>query len=83
MIAKHTTTIAPMRNELRAQARELLMYRDAGAKASGTRALVVCDPLDIEVVMMEPENLPGRPTRPALVPFNALARRSVCRAAPY
>ncbi len=76
IIATHTTTIESMRNELRAQARELLLCRDAGAKAAGTRALVVSGALAIDAVMNEPENLPGRPARPVLVPFNALSRRS-------
>ncbi|MEO7940305.1 MAG: ferritin-like domain-containing protein [Burkholderiaceae bacterium] len=65
-----------MQIELRAQARELLLCCDAGAKAAGTRALMVSSPLNTDAVMDEPDNLPGRPARPALVPFNALPRRS-------
>lgn len=76
-MGRHATTIAGMPNELRAQARELLSYRDAVAKAAGTRALVACGPLATEPRMMEPEHLPGRPARQALVPFNALPRRSI------
>jgi uncharacterized ferritin-like protein (DUF455 family) len=65
-----------MAHELRAQARELLMCRDPAAKAAGTRDLLPDAVVAIDAVMAEPDALPGRPERPALVAFNALQRRS-------
>ena len=62
--------------DLRAQARDLLLCCDPGAKAAGTRRIAPDGPLDAGAVMAEPAGIPGRPEHPALVPFNALARRS-------
>lgn len=66
-----------MANDLRAQARDLLLCCDPGAKAAGTRRLVATEPVNVSAVLAEPAGIPGRPVRPELVPFNALQRRSV------
>lgn len=65
-----------MVDELRAQARALLLCPDPGAKAAGTRRLSPADPIDTAAVWDEPAGIPGRPPRPQLVAFNALQRRS-------
>ncbi|MCZ4314083.1 ferritin-like domain-containing protein [Comamonadaceae bacterium G21597-S1] len=62
--------------ELRAQARDLLLCCDPGAKAAGTRRLAPGGPVDVAATLAEPAGIPGRPQQPALVPFNALQRRS-------
>ena len=62
--------------DLRAQARDLLLQCDPAAKAQGTRRLALTGPVDTDAVLIEPVGIPGRPTRPALVPFSALPRRS-------
>jgi len=77
IIEARTTTIDRMANELRAQALDLLLQTDAGAKAAGARLLHPSGPLQAHTVLEEPPGIPGRPTRPALVGFNALPRRSV------
>jgi uncharacterized ferritin-like protein (DUF455 family) len=63
--------------DLRVQARELLLCPDPAAKAAQTRQLACDDALDTAALLAEPPGVPGRPTRPALVPVNALQRRSV------
>ncbi len=66
--------------ELRTHARDLLVCCDPGAKAAGTRRLSADDPVDTAATFAEPTGIPGRPSRPALVPFNALQRRSAATA---
>ena len=65
-----------MANDLRTQARELLLCCDPTAKAAGTRLLQLTGPVLPLAIYAETPAMPGRPERPALVGFNALARRS-------
>ncbi len=65
-----------MTNDLRAQARELLLCCDPTAKAAGTRHLQPTDPVRPHATYAEMADMPGRPQQPALVGFNALPRRS-------
>ena len=65
-----------MSNDLRAQARELLLDCDPTAKAASTRLLQSTDPVLTETIHAEAPDMPGRPERPILVGFNALAWRS-------
>ncbi|MCW5642133.1 MAG: ferritin-like domain-containing protein [Rhodoferax sp.] len=72
--------MAVMTPDLRAQALDLLLCGDPAAKAAGTRQLASGDPVDTGARFAEPPGIPGRPVRPALVPFNALQRRSAATA---
>jgi uncharacterized ferritin-like protein (DUF455 family) len=66
-----------MTSTLREQALELLLVRDADAKAARTRRL---DPLrhtGAAAALDEPPGIPGRPARPALVSHVELKQRSI------
>jgi len=73
-------TMTAMDDELRAQARDLLVCPDPAFKAAGARQLATDGPLDTAAAWDEPTGIPGRPSRPTLVPFNALPRRSTATA---
>jgi uncharacterized ferritin-like protein (DUF455 family) len=60
----------------RAQALATLLVRDAHAKAAAARRLDPRGVITPQVVLEEPQGIPGRPERPTLVAFNALQRRS-------
>ncbi len=62
--------------DLRAQALGILLVRNAHDKAAAARKLDPDGALASQAVLSEPVGIPGRPERPALVPFHALARRS-------
>ena len=61
---------------LRRQALELLLQRDADAKAAGVRRLDLATVIGAAEVLPEPPGIPGRPARPALVPHTQLSKRS-------
>jgi len=68
--------------ELRAHALQCLVDTDPGAKTAGVAALVHAWhdgtlAVDPAVVLAEPEAIPGRPARPALVPPRLVGRRSM------
>lgn len=63
---------------LRRQALELLLQRDADAKAAGARRLDLnTATIGAAEVLPEPPGIPGRPARPELVPYTQLKRKSV------
>jgi uncharacterized ferritin-like protein (DUF455 family) len=66
--------------KLRHRALEVLCVNDAARKAIATRELFTeaadATLLDIDVVLIEPATLPGRPSRPRLVPAAQVPRRS-------
>jgi uncharacterized ferritin-like protein (DUF455 family) len=63
--------------ELRQRALEVLCLDDPAAKVQAARGLCEADcSVDPQVRIEEPEHLPGRPDRPALVPHLAVPRRS-------
>lgn len=62
--------------DLRAQALGVLLVRNAHDKATAARKLDPDGVLVALAVLDQPPGIPGRPDRPALVPFHALARRS-------
>lgn len=67
--------------DIRALALEILLQRDPHAKAAAARRLDPQGLITASVALDEPAGIPGRPERPALVPFNALQRRSAASAA--
>ncbi len=67
--------------ESRRAALEALRIAEADAKVAATRALLTADigvhvGVDCNVVLAEPGGVPGRPTKPVLVPVDRVARRS-------
>ncbi|MGD9833698.1 MAG: ferritin-like domain-containing protein [Piscinibacter sp.] len=64
--------------ELRRRALELLQLVDPAGKTAATRALFDAGrwTIDPEAMLPEPPGLPGRPTRPALVPPKEVPTRS-------
>jgi uncharacterized ferritin-like protein (DUF455 family) len=65
--------------ELRQRALQLLRLKDPQTKAAQTRASFDALPtlrLDAQATLAEPPGLPGRPATPALVPPDAVPRRS-------
>ncbi len=63
---------------LRRQALQLILERDADAKAAGTRALAaaICE-VGAAEALTEPPGIPGRPDKPELVAHTKLKTRSV------
>ena len=74
----HSATHLCPSNSLRPQALRLLLIESIQAKAAQVRALdaVFC-PLDLEEILPEPAELPGRPKRPLLVQPAQLKTRAV------
>lgn len=66
-----------METDLRTRALELLLIRDAGAKAAQTRALAPSYPVLVDAAIAPRAGIPGRPARPILVAPAALGRRSM------
>lgn len=64
-------------NSLRHQALQLLLCRDADAKARGTRALDTRAALDAGEHIAEADGIPGRPDRPERLPHTQLKQYSM------
>jgi uncharacterized ferritin-like protein (DUF455 family) len=64
--------------ELRQAALDVLRLRDPSEKSAAVRLLAAANPVpDTEVVLAEPDDLPGRPARPRLVPLREVPQRAV------
>jgi uncharacterized ferritin-like protein (DUF455 family) len=66
-----------MKPFLRCSVLELLLTTDANEKAAGTRALDLSQAIGTLETLTEPDGIPGRPLKPALLPHTAIKSRSV------
>src|SRR4051794_23850650 len=70
-------TIDRMPPSLRLQALAILLEPDPDRKAASARDLRADAAVDSSSVIAEPAGIPGRPTRPVLLPHTALKARPV------
>ena len=69
-----------MTNTLRDQALQIVLQADPNQKAAAARALDEHGPIDTDATIAEAPGIPGRPSRPELVPHSAVKQRGVATA---